>query len=121
MSLQCPKCNGVVYDRRSSKCGFCGAELPADFKFTDTEAAAASERLRIPKEVPVPRFPTSSVIVWLATAVGWGYLAVTATWHPWWHPWVDWLLAAGYLYVAVEALIRYARQKRQYESQGHRP
>ncbi len=40
MSLHCPKCNGVVYSRRHKLCGFCGAELPAEFLFTDAELAA---------------------------------------------------------------------------------
>ncbi|HZR21513.1 MAG TPA: hypothetical protein VFE51_29800 [Verrucomicrobiae bacterium] len=40
MSYQCPKCNGVVYNRRSKICGFCGSELPAELLFTDKEIAA---------------------------------------------------------------------------------
>jgi hypothetical protein len=37
MSLECPKCNGVVYDRRRKTCGFCGAELPAEMLFSAEE------------------------------------------------------------------------------------
>ena len=40
MSYQCPKCNGVVYNRRSNICGFCGAELPAGLLFTAEEISA---------------------------------------------------------------------------------
>jgi hypothetical protein len=37
MSLQCPKCNGAVYDRRRKTCGFCGAALPAEMLFSAAE------------------------------------------------------------------------------------
>ena len=40
MSLHCPTCNREVYSRRHSRCGFCGAELPAEFLFTAAEIAA---------------------------------------------------------------------------------
>ena len=39
MSLHCPKCNRQVYSRRHKRCGFCGAELPAEFLFTEAELA----------------------------------------------------------------------------------
>ena len=39
MSLYCPKCNGIVYSRRNRFCGFCGAELPAEFEFSPAELA----------------------------------------------------------------------------------
>ena len=37
MSYQCPKCNGVIYDRRRNICGYCGAELPAELLFGPAE------------------------------------------------------------------------------------
>jgi hypothetical protein len=40
MSLYCPKCNRVVYNRRHKLCGFCGAELPKEFLFTEAQLAA---------------------------------------------------------------------------------
>jgi hypothetical protein len=40
MSLYCPKCNRVVYNRRHKLCGFCGAELPKEFLFTAEQLAA---------------------------------------------------------------------------------
>lgn len=40
MSYQCPKCNGVIYNRRSNICGFCGGELPAELLFTAEEIVA---------------------------------------------------------------------------------
>jgi len=39
MSLNCPTCNREVYSRRHKRCGFCGAELPAEFLFTEAELA----------------------------------------------------------------------------------
>ena len=50
MSYQCPKCNGVIYKRRSKICGSCGAELPPELLFSaaeietmDKEAAVLAE------------------------------------------------------------------------------
>ncbi len=43
MSLHCPKCNSVVYSRRHKFCGFCGAELPAEFSLTRAELAALAK------------------------------------------------------------------------------
>src|SRR5947209_2809675 len=40
MSYHCPKCNGVIYNRRNSTCGICGAELPANLLFTEMEVEA---------------------------------------------------------------------------------
>jgi len=37
MSAHCPKCNRPVYSRRQKFCGFCGAELPEELKFTEAE------------------------------------------------------------------------------------
>ena len=57
MSYKCPKCNGVIYNRRSNICGFCGAELPAEFLFTaekivalDRDAAEAEARRKRKEE-----------------------------------------------------------------------
>jgi hypothetical protein len=40
MSLHCPTCSREVYSRRHKRCGFCGAELPVEFLFTEEELAA---------------------------------------------------------------------------------
>ena len=40
MSHQCPKCDRVIYNRRSKICGFCGAELPAELLFTQAQIEA---------------------------------------------------------------------------------
>jgi len=39
MSYRCPKCNGIIYDRRNYACAFCGAELPAMLLFLPPEMA----------------------------------------------------------------------------------
>jgi hypothetical protein len=44
LSLYCPKCNGVVYDRRRKTCGFCGAELPPELLFSATEIEALNRQ-----------------------------------------------------------------------------
>ena len=51
MSYHCPKCQGLVYNRRHKLCGFCGTELPPEMLFTqaeiealDKEAAEQEER-----------------------------------------------------------------------------
>ena len=44
MSLCCPKCSGVVYDRRRRTCGFCGVELPAELLFSAAEIAALNRK-----------------------------------------------------------------------------
>lgn len=49
MAYHCPHCQRLVYDRRFSKCGYCGHELPASFAFSPEEQArqrAAEERHR---------------------------------------------------------------------------
>ena len=43
MSLHCPKCEGIVYSRRHKFCGFSGAELPAEFLFSEDELAALAK------------------------------------------------------------------------------
>jgi hypothetical protein len=40
MTLHCPTCDREVYSRRHKRCGFCGAELPAEFLFKAAELAA---------------------------------------------------------------------------------
>ncbi|PYJ80521.1 MAG: hypothetical protein DME22_24005 [Verrucomicrobia bacterium] len=37
MSYRCPKCNGIIYDRRNYLCAVCGAELPARLLFLPPE------------------------------------------------------------------------------------
>jgi len=51
MSYRCPKCKGVIYNRRNKQCGFCGAELPAELLFTAAEIAALDKEAAAAKEL----------------------------------------------------------------------
>ncbi len=37
VNYHCPKCNGILYDRRLKACGFCGAAIPKEFLFTPAQ------------------------------------------------------------------------------------
>lgn len=37
MSHKCPNCQRVLYDRRLEECGFCGAPIPEELRFTPAE------------------------------------------------------------------------------------
>ena len=37
MSVHCPACNRILYNRRLKNCGFCGALLPEHLRFTREE------------------------------------------------------------------------------------
>jgi hypothetical protein len=39
MSVHCPACNRILYNRRLNNCGFCGALLPEHLRFTPEEVA----------------------------------------------------------------------------------
>ena len=39
MSVHCPACNRILYNRRLKNCGFCGALLPENLRFTPEEIA----------------------------------------------------------------------------------
>ena len=44
MSYRCPKCSGVIYNRRLKTCGFCGAELPPELLFSAAEIEALDKK-----------------------------------------------------------------------------
>jgi hypothetical protein len=115
MSLQCPKCGGLVYARSNSKCGHCGADLPAEFKFTEAEMAADAERVKALTKMQKPQISVLAIICWLIAGVGSGYLAIV------YHRWIYWLLAIGWIGAVIERLVRYSRQRRQYDSQSQMP
>lgn len=52
MSHHCPKCNGIIYDRRNIVCAFCGAELPARLLFLPPEIADL-DKVEGGAEIPV--------------------------------------------------------------------
>jgi ribosomal protein L37E len=45
MSYNCPSCQRVLYNRRLKTCGFCGAPIPEEWRFTPEESAALDRRL----------------------------------------------------------------------------
>jgi hypothetical protein len=104
MSYYCPKCNGIIYDRRNKICGFCGAELPADLLLTATEIAALQkaapkEDLQQTSDEPASNklaaflrdcilgFVVLAMVVWLV------YFAVVA-------------IVSGHLYISEARLYR---------------
>jgi len=45
MSHHCPSCQRVLYNRRLTHCGFCGAEIPENLRFTPEEIAALDRKM----------------------------------------------------------------------------
>ena len=39
MSYNCPTCDRLLYNRRLTHCGFCGAQIPEELRFTPEEIA----------------------------------------------------------------------------------
>jgi ferredoxin len=37
--MNCPSCHRLLYSRQHKKCGFCGAVLPSEVRFSDDEIA----------------------------------------------------------------------------------
>ena len=37
--MNCPHCNRLLYSRQHRKCGYCGGELPEEFRLTKVEIA----------------------------------------------------------------------------------
>ena len=45
MSHKCPSCQRVLYNRRLRNCGFCGALIPEDLRFSPEESAALEQKM----------------------------------------------------------------------------
>jgi len=45
MSHKCPSCQRVLYNRRLKACGFCGAPIPEELRFTPEEIAALDRKM----------------------------------------------------------------------------
>lgn len=45
MKHNCPNRNRVLYNRRLKRCGFCGAVIPEDLRFTPEETAALERKI----------------------------------------------------------------------------
>ena len=44
MSHHCPSCQRVLYSRRLTHCGYCGAQIPEELRFTPEEIAALDQK-----------------------------------------------------------------------------
>ena len=55
MSHCCPSCQRVLYNRRLTHCGFCGAEIPASLRFTPEEIAALDRKMKEVEEMEEQR------------------------------------------------------------------
>jgi hypothetical protein len=51
MSYHCPKCSGVIYNRRLNTCGFCSAKLPPELLFTAVEIEALDKAEAVSAEL----------------------------------------------------------------------
>jgi len=45
MTHHCPTCQRVLYNRRLTKCGYCGEPIPAAVRFTPEESAVLKQKL----------------------------------------------------------------------------
>jgi len=45
MSAQCPHCQRVLYNRRLARCGYCGALIPVELRFTPEEIATLDRKM----------------------------------------------------------------------------
>jgi len=50
MSHCCPRCQRVLYNRRLKDCGFCGATIPEELRFTPEEIAALDREMAVLQE-----------------------------------------------------------------------
>jgi len=44
MNNKCPSCQRMLYNRRLKACGFCGAPIPEELRFTPEEIAALDRK-----------------------------------------------------------------------------
>ena len=45
MNHKCPSCQRVLYNRRLKACGFCGAPIPKELRFTLEECATLDRKM----------------------------------------------------------------------------
>ena len=45
MSHHCPSCQRVLYNRRLTNCGFCGANIPQSLRFNSEEIATLEQKM----------------------------------------------------------------------------
>ncbi|MDB6029644.1 MAG: hypothetical protein JWM68_5867 [Verrucomicrobiales bacterium] len=47
---QCPSCKRALYNGRQENCGYCGATIPAELRFTPEEIATLDRELKALEE-----------------------------------------------------------------------
>jgi|GEM_PF-3399166 hypothetical protein len=50
MKYLCPNCRRVLYNRRLKNCGFCGAAIPEELRFTPQEIAVLDRERAVIEE-----------------------------------------------------------------------
>ena len=50
MNYLCPKCHRVIYNRRLHYCGFCGAVIPNELRFSAEEIAELDRKMSLMEE-----------------------------------------------------------------------
>jgi hypothetical protein len=111
---------GVVYARSLRNCGFCGVELPLDFAFSEAEKAAIKaeeeERIKTAYKIKEPEFPFVVLSCYLICSFICAWLAVHEQRQM--DRWIHWGLAAVWMWVVVERMVRFYRQKKKFERQS---
>ena len=46
----CPNCQRILYDRRLTNCGYCGARIPDELRFTPERIAELDQEMAIMEE-----------------------------------------------------------------------
>jgi len=87
--------------------------LPTEFRFTEAELAAEAERVKSLNKMPKPQVSIIAICCWGVCAIACVILALV------YHRWFYWLWGALWVGAVVERLLRYYRQKKQYEIQNH--
>ena len=120
MGLHCPRCGKLVYARSIRKCGYCSAELPREFAFSEAEKAAMKaeeeEQIKAANKIKKPGFPVVALSCYLICSFGCVWLAVHEQRQVDW--WIHWVLAAGWMGLVVERMMGFYRQKKKFERQS---
>ena len=64
--MNCPKCDSIIYSRRSGRCGVCGDLLPKDLLFTDEQRLKIETQIQEDEE----RHNESMSIIWTDGEIG---------------------------------------------------
>jgi len=61
MKYVCPTCQRTLYNRRLKNCGFCGAEIPENLRFTAAEVAVLDKKMAELEKEQIERERAASV------------------------------------------------------------